>query len=379
MITPCAHCFGLTETAVSCEFCRGAICDVACGRKGAPACCWKLPGGAVCGKLWGCFYQYDFRYTKCVTCKQLFCASHGTSQCGCEAQAPTKSSAQHNTVTKPRRPLRHARYNQMYFVKGWDPEQHPVLEAKRGSLNRRGQFQESPNFAVPPRGQSGWLIRTYQNAQTRKRRLHWKFVPETQYQRPCIKDRFTDEHLATADKFARNCSMVHYMSQHPRPDRHVVALDTPALQTTRFLQQAGMKNITVANPDPRFREHSTRDVPSTPLFNGTLMEFLRSRHGPERYDVLADYCCTFQGDSHNNCPQDDLAELFGRQLLALNNGLLWLTFSTRGCAQDKAMQSVQSFVRITAQASGYTLQLLESGFYNRRRLLYLFYRSIGTQ
>lgn len=268
------------------------------------------------------------------------------------------------------------RYNHMYSVKGWDPVVFPVLEAKRGTIDQNAMFKESPNFAQPVkrrREESGWLIQTFTSA--KKRAKKWFFVPEAEYRRPKIKDRFLSKHLVTPDKFVRNCSVVHYMAQYSRPNRNVVVLDSPSTQTVSLLRRAGVDRIVVANPDETFLKHAPADFPRDQLFSGTMMEFIRNRRDKAEYDVLADYCCTFKGDGIRNCPREDLTELFKRGVLARHNGLLWLTFSTRGCNPDATMSTVRAFVATTAATSGYSLKLLESDFYSSRRMMFLYFVS----
>jgi hypothetical protein len=116
------------------------------------------------------------------------------------------------------------------------------------------------------------------------------------------------------------------------PHKDVLVLDEVDLQTSKALRHVGFTaaQIHVTNPDPNF--HATAQKNIAELLPQSLLQCIQSldtEETPGSYHLLADYCCTVGGN--DNCkPTLDITEALRRTLLAKVDGVLWVTFSTRG-------------------------------------------------
>jgi hypothetical protein len=116
------------------------------------------------------------------------------------------------------------------------------------------------------------------------------------------------------------------------PHKDVLVLDEVDLQTSKALRQVGFTaaQIHVTNPDPNFHANAKKNVAE--LLPQSLLQCIQSldtEETPGSYHLLADYCCTVGGN--DNCkPTLDITEALRRTLLAKVDGVLWVTFSTRG-------------------------------------------------
>lgn len=178
-----------------------------------------------------------------------------------------------------------------------------------------------------------------------------------------LSEEDNDPWMAQKDQVNR---VVAYLLQHlPRTRREVVLLDHYRLRTSRALVPLGFRRsqLHLPNPDPHFvsSTHSSwleRHVTYTPE---TLFEWINRQDTEDEdlvaaFDVLADYCCTWEGDAKCQ-PSVDLHALFRKTLLAKKNGVLWLTFSTRGSSAHDVLASVKAWVQQEALHFDYTLSV----------------------
>lgn len=183
----------------------------------------------------------------------------------------------------------------------------------------------------------------------------------------------------TVEKEQVNQVVVELMRRLPRERREVVLLDGYNLRTSTHLSRAGLKRkqLHVPNPDPHFPERAgPRAQRLATVTPETLVDWV-DRQDTEHedsvatFDVLADYCCTWEGND-NVSPSLDLHAIFRKTLLAKRNGILWLTFSARTKKSEAVKAKVNRWLQEEALHFDYTLTLAyEKNYGNMVTLIYV--------
>jgi len=158
------------------------------------------------------------------------------------------------------------------------------------------------------------------------------------------------------------------ISKYRRERQEIVILDHYDLRTTSWLASVNFKpeQLHVPNPDPAFLEHADREkIGLATVTCETLFDWMNRQDTEDEklvglFDVLADYCCTWEGrkKGKNRCrPSLDIYNMFRKTLLAKSDGVLWLTFSTRGTSSKEVVSSVTQWINKVALRFDYTLWL----------------------
>lgn len=187
-----------------------------------------------------------------------------------------------------------------------------------------------------------------------------------------------------SDKMHINRIVSHLIDILPRKRREIVVLDHYDMQTTRMLNKIcklsvskyklkrrplikhtpllSASQIHVPNPDPLFLDRvSAKNAKLATITQETLLEWINRQDTEDEelvgaFDVLADYCCTWEGDSRC-CPSLDMHSMFRKTLLAKKNGVLWLTFSFRGSDANTVRTKVDNWLEREALLFDYSLTL----------------------
>ena len=150
-----------------------------------------------------------------------------------------------------------------------------------------------------------------------------------------------------------------------RKRQEVVVLDHYKMRTSTLLaKELGLKRtqIHVPNPDPDFTTKiGSRLAKIATVTHETLFEWINRQDTEDEdlvaaFDVLADYCCTWEGNGQCE-PSVDLHAMFRKTLLAKTNGVLWLTFSTRASSASEVANKVKRWVAEEALHFDYALNL----------------------
>lgn len=170
----------------------------------------------------------------------------------------------------------------------------------------------------------------------------------------------------------------------PSTARQAVVLDGSSLNTSTLSTHLHLfQHIHVPNFDTQFEAQRSTPWPQGVTYHPmSLYEFFISRdHPADGYDLALDYCCTWWGSANLVQPQADLSHVFAHGLLARHHGVLWLTFSTRGCHSESTtslLAAIQHFVQQQAHTHRYVMELCEQGSYisHKTPMVYLFFRSL---
>jgi len=144
----------------------------------------------------------------------------------------------------------------------------------------------------------------------------------------------------------------------------LIALDHYLLRTCKTLSEFYIKaNTYVPNPDTNFLQKiKPKDKNLAMISNEAFLDLIVSNDinnddNISIFDILLDYCCTWEG--HQGCnPSLDLYLVFQKTLLAKNDGILWLTFSTRATTSENVKHKVTSWIQKTADLFAYSLSLV---------------------
>lgn len=194
-------------------------------------------------------------------------------------------------------------------------------------------------------------------------------------------DNYQAEQSFSDDKHRVNHRFTDLLRAHQREDRHVVYLDSPLCLTTKTLWADGFNKdqLSVPNPDKSFLAQCPAWFNKRAShYDATLYEWMRDLDDldGDEYDVGADYCCQFNGNTQCR-PKADLTLMFQKGLFAKRNGVLWLTLSKRsrvkGQTMDKTSEEVMDFVTATGAHFGYNMTCVEAGDYGT--VLYFFFVS----
>lgn len=269
-------------------------------------------------------------------------------------------------------------YNSTYYIKSWRQKPNPItahiLQAQLINTNEAGETQVSINGKMKtlPSHVKMWKIKVlYQNGTIKEHLIDYD-----DYIRVYPKDNFTSDHVyLSPPKWKRNWSFVSNISRqqemNPRPFRRVVYLDAPEALTTNMLVSSGLfsdpSQLHVPNVNPEFLAMAQKNFESLATFRYcSFYEWLRdfpTEEIKDGFDVGADYCSTFSGNSTLK-PKIDLTVMFQRSILARKGGVLWLTFCIRPFCIESVKKSVEGWIYPTAKENGYTLNLLDTNTYN---------------
>jgi hypothetical protein len=159
----------------------------------------------------------------------------------------------------------------------------------------------------------------------------------------------------------------------PRKRQEAVVLDHYSLQTTATLSKCGLsaEQIHVPNPDPLFRQFAVPDrlkqatVTCETLFQWETRQDTEDEDCVGLFDVMADFCCTFEGNSWCS-PTADLNLMFRKTLLAKSNGILWVTFSRPMFTKNSSAEistRIRNWLRQTAMQFDYILSTVRDVCY----------------
>lgn len=197
----------------------------------------------------------------------------------------------------------------------------------------------------------------------------------------CSPDAYVESLSENIDKKKRNVEFLTLLVNNHRADRNVVYLDAPSCQTTKLLHGIDMfksSQLHVPNPDKSFLERAPSHFKSMAThYNATIYEWMRDVNDCEgdEYDFGLDYCCTFVGNVTIK-PQEDLTFMFRNRMLAKHNGILWLTFSSRGCGVESTRDGVVKFVVTMAETNGYQIEWVNQDLFTYGNgMTYFFFRT----
>jgi len=267
-------------------------------------------------------------------------------------------------------------YNGVYYIRS--RPQLDIYKVKTVYRDEEGKYYRSFDDDVVPKNMTPELeITTKQNGRYRK--LH---ILEEDYIRPDFPtDQYKNkQHDTEPEKLQRNYQFAKFIERCYQPGTEVLILDSPAITTTDYLVSINRftpEQIHVPNLDRDFVKNAPKSFPKKArAYHSSVYEWIRDL--PEDDDVKyhfgADYCCTFTGNKYIK-PKADLSLFFHRKLLPKQNGVLWLTFSTRGKNVEDWKLEVLKFVRTVSQTNGYNLYWLNSETYTYKLMLYFFFVS----
>jgi hypothetical protein len=197
----------------------------------------------------------------------------------------------------------------------------------------------------------------------------------------CSPDAYVESLSDNLDKKKRNVDFLTLLVNNHRADRNVVYLDAPSCQTTKLLHGIDMfksSQLHVPNPDKSFLERAPAHFKTMAThYNATIYEWMRDVNDYEgdEYDFGLDYCCTFVGNNTIK-PKEDLTFMFRNRMLAKHNGILWLTFSSRGCGVESTREEVVKFVVTMAEANGYQIEWVNKDLFTYGHgMTYFFFRT----
>ena len=277
-------------------------------------------------------------------------------------------------------------YKNVYYInqEEWDKDKHVILELElvqvpKGApeTTKRWKVCDEDGAHLDPSMERRWKVTTVDDPTS-----HY-LVKYDAYKRVTFSpDNYSLEQSFSDDKKRVNQRFAQLIQQHQRENRLIVYLDSPVGLTTQTLCEAGFEKdqLSVPNPDKKFLEKCQpwfKDRASH--YDATLYEWMRDLDDMEgdEYDVGADYCCQFNGNTQCR-PKADLTMMFQKGIFARHNGVLWLTFSKRsrvkGQTVDKTSEEVVDFVTTTGTYFGYNMQCVEAGDYGT--VLYFFFVSL---
>lgn len=258
-----------------------------------------------------------------------------------------------------------------YYVHSWGTDTM-VLGAKRVWRNAR-----TDEVSVKARRGKSWSPGWWIHCADGSQQVVEKFVDHDDYKRPTWQETgFQVSHL-DGDKMEPNLMFRQTLKEYPRPNRHIVYLDSPAGLTTAML--AGEKEWQLHLPHPLLHSKSLQKQWQKPIFQentrlyeSTLYEWLRDEAPAGPFDVGADYCCTWEGNDRC-CPQADFRLLFLRHLFPKKNGVLWCTFSLlRNPKHTFKADRVAAEIVELAKSYGYLLHLVKNKQYRRNMVYFMF-------
>lgn len=194
-------------------------------------------------------------------------------------------------------------------------------------------------------------------------------------------DEYDEQQSYSKDKLEVNKLFRNFLHTYKRENRQIVYLDSPAATTSRVLHEAGYKKdqLHVPNPNKNFMEMVPRKFHSwAKHYDATLYEWMRDLDdmSGEEYDIGADYCCNFLGNTYCR-PKADITLLFQNRLFPRHNGVLWLTFSKRspikGQTFTKTQEEVIDFVCTVGKFYHYNMRCVNHGDYGT--VMYFFFVS----
>lgn len=219
---------------------------------------------------------------------------------------------------------------------------------------------------------------------TERKKVH--ITSKTFQKKEVAAEMETEEEEEEDDKWAVekervNRVVTHLINTLHRKRREVVVLDHYKLRTSTMLSQLkkrgeGRKHlplltrdkIHVPNADPTIlAKVSAASASLATITQETLLEWINRQDTEDEdlvasFDVLADYCCMWEGNATCH-PSLDLHAMFRKTLLAKTNAVLWLTFSTRGTTAAAVKAKVQEWLDAEALVFDYSLTLAYSKSY----------------
>lgn len=202
--------------------------------------------------------------------------------------------------------------------------------------------------------------------------LRYNLVLQQECHLPAIVTQFDDKYMDMAwafEKAAVNQKLSDLKAKYYRARAKAVILDHYDMLTTRTVKHHYVAGaLHVPNPDPYFQQFANQSaLRSVNYSQRTLLEWINEQDGEDdntvnRFDVLADYCCTWEGNMHCS-PSVDLHAMFRKTLLARKRGLLWLTFSTRGTSAEATSVSVKQWLQEESLHFNYVLRLVYERVY----------------
>ncbi len=189
----------------------------------------------------------------------------------------------------------------------------------------------------------------------------------------------TFETKTTTAKERVNNLVLNALMTSSREDRKIMYLDGPQGYTTSVLAKHFKPDqLHAVNANPLFKNHPV--LKKTLTFQCLVYEMIRDAAPYSKgrkmitlsYDLLLDYCCTFEGNDVCR-PKKDLELAFHKQLLAKKNGILWLTFCLRSPSGRKfpnTIGNIKEFLITEGSNYGYNFKILNEGQYGVGNSMY---------